>query len=63
MTDPHVFRNKDGNFAWLRDESDAVAQACAEICERMEGYSDIEIDAAVQKYLGQLYAQGKGRMN
>jgi hypothetical protein len=55
-----VFRN-NGFFSWPIDDTDEVAQACADICERLAGYSDQEINEAIQAYLKAEY--DKRRLN
>lgn len=60
---PHVFRNKLGDYSWLPEDRDAVCDGACEILERMQGYTDEEISVEIEKYLGQLYAQSKGRVN
>jgi hypothetical protein len=51
MTQPIVFKNKDGFFSWMPEHSDQVRQALAAICEEMAGSSDEQIAAACCDYL------------
>jgi hypothetical protein len=55
MTQPIVFKNKDGFFSWMPEHSDQVRQALAGICEEMQGESDASIAEACTAFLRAQY--------
>jgi hypothetical protein len=63
-TDPIcIWKREDGCFAWMREFSDDIHDACACICESMAGCTDEEIDRAIKSYLAGLLDERRATLN
>jgi hypothetical protein len=64
MADPTViWQGSKGEFRWLQDSDDEVAEMVTEIALAMHGSTDEEIDLAIASYLAGLVTARKASLH
>jgi hypothetical protein len=58
-----IWQGSKGEFRWLQEFDDVVAETVTEIALAMRGSTDEEIDAAINSYLAGLVTARKATLN